>query len=38
VTVRLMWAYNDQTGWSCSLQMYISAHDSAASTSGMIPR
>jgi hypothetical protein len=28
VTVRLMWAYDDQTGWSLQpVQMYISAHD-----------
>ncbi len=28
VTVRLMWAYDDQTGWTLQpTQMYISAHD-----------
>jgi hypothetical protein len=28
VTVRLMWAYDDQTGWSLQpVQMYLSAHD-----------
>lgn len=28
VTVRLMWVYDDQTGWSLQpVQMYISAHD-----------
>jgi hypothetical protein len=28
VTMRLMWAYDDQTGWSLQpVQMYISAHD-----------
>jgi len=31
VTVRLMWAYDDQTGWSLQpMQVYLSAHDFGA--------